>query len=243
MTKDDQIKQIGLSSDGRVDFSACRQHAEQVCTHEPVAPAPIKVEFEHRYDSRIAPDCKSCKESCCVAPHVTTLRLSDVRRLHDAGFGWAIATLMPHPSAKKHTNYPSLKQMDGRCVFLDDEDRCSIYPIRPWVCRAFPFQVADDGTFIRYASTCGSQRRAKNPLETAHMAESAAASYMQKASDRTTIGQWKKRPDATPPQHSDLRHYYETQPAGTSVRRTFQDILEDKKRGNSDTIVESAAED
>ena len=51
MSKDDQIKQIGLSNDGRVDFSACRQRAEQVCAHEPAAPAPINVEFERRYDS------------------------------------------------------------------------------------------------------------------------------------------------------------------------------------------------
>ena len=41
MSNDDHVKQIGLSNDGRVDFSACRQRAEQVCAHEPAAPAPI----------------------------------------------------------------------------------------------------------------------------------------------------------------------------------------------------------
>ena len=84
------------------------------------------------------------------------------------------------------------------------------------------------------------------------MAESAAASYMQKASDRITMGQWRKRPDATQgrnsgtnhsatsPKHTGLLQYYEAQTTGTSVQRTFHDILEDKKQGDSDTIVKDS---
>lgn len=29
------------------------------------------------------------------------------------------------------------RQKDGRCVYLNDEDRCTIYPRRPFVCRTF----------------------------------------------------------------------------------------------------------
>lgn len=32
-----------------------------------------------------------------------------------------------------------MAQADGRCVFLDDTNRCRIYPVRPWQCRAYPF--------------------------------------------------------------------------------------------------------
>ncbi len=32
-----------------------------------------------------------------------------------------------------------LKEKDGKCIFLNDRDKCSIYPSRPMTCRAFPF--------------------------------------------------------------------------------------------------------
>jgi hypothetical protein len=33
----------------------------------------------------------------------------------------------------------SLKMPAGRCVFLDDANRCRIYPVRPLQCRTYPF--------------------------------------------------------------------------------------------------------
>lgn len=30
-------------------------------------------------------------------------------------------------------------QEDGRCVFLGEDDRCRVYPVRPVQCRTYPF--------------------------------------------------------------------------------------------------------
>lgn len=30
-------------------------------------------------------------------------------------------------------------QADGRCIFLQDDSRCRIYPVRPLQCRTYPF--------------------------------------------------------------------------------------------------------
>lgn len=32
-----------------------------------------------------------------------------------------------------------LKEKDGKCIFLDNGNKCSIYTVRPMECRAFPF--------------------------------------------------------------------------------------------------------
>jgi Fe-S-cluster containining protein len=42
------------------------------------------------------------------------------------------------------------KRKSGRCVFLNENDRCSIYEIRPLICRFFPFELKDLGE-ERYA--------------------------------------------------------------------------------------------
>jgi len=33
---------------------------------------------------------------------------------------------------------PQLRNVDGRCFFLDGGGRCTIYAIRPWGCRLYP---------------------------------------------------------------------------------------------------------
>jgi hypothetical protein len=41
---------------------------------------------------------------------------------------------------------PTLKNRNGRCVFLDDAGRCTVYSIRPEGCRLYPviFDVDDE---------------------------------------------------------------------------------------------------
>jgi len=40
--------------------------------------------------------------------------------------------------------YRMKKNNEGRCVFLKDNS-CSIYPIRPLICRFYPFQLKNTG--------------------------------------------------------------------------------------------------
>jgi len=41
-----------------------------------------------------------------------------------------------------------LKNEDGRCIFLDEDGRCSIYSARPWICRTYPFALDGDALTI-----------------------------------------------------------------------------------------------
>ena len=51
--------------------------------------------------------------------------------------------------------FPVLDQKEGgRCVFLDDRNQCSIYPIRPLVCRRFPLSLGEDLARARWAGGC-----------------------------------------------------------------------------------------
>ena len=53
-------------------------------------------------------------------------------------------------------NYRMRKTKDGKCVFLRDNS-CSIYPIRPLICRFYPFQLKNprDGEYVfEYTHEC-----------------------------------------------------------------------------------------
>jgi len=70
----------------------------------------------------------------------------------------------------------------GRCVFLDDLNRCSIYPIRPLVCRRFPFLLAENLRDVSYASSCP-QPRPATPEEVRAYLEVVAEHHRHKLLD------------------------------------------------------------
>jgi len=45
----------------------------------------------------------------------------------------------PIHTIKGDTFLGLLKEKDGKCIFLNDGNKCSIYPARPMACMAFPF--------------------------------------------------------------------------------------------------------
>ncbi|MDD5112063.1 MAG: YkgJ family cysteine cluster protein [Candidatus Altiarchaeota archaeon] len=47
-----------------------------------------------------------------------------------------------------------IKRIKGRCVFLDAGGSCSVYDIRPEVCRRFPFFTLFGIPYCRHASFC-----------------------------------------------------------------------------------------
>ncbi len=38
-----------------------------------------------------------------------------------------------------------LRKVNGRCIFLDENNVCRIYPIRPEACRRYPFYIREKG--------------------------------------------------------------------------------------------------
>jgi Fe-S-cluster containining protein len=127
--------------------------------------------LERRAPTGRGPDCGACAERCCTGPHVVSLRLADLARLHDAGLGGCVDTrrptdrlavwgssprLMEAEQSRLLREFPRLPRPDGRCVFHDAEGRCAIHPIRPAVCRAYPFQIDEDRRGVRWAGACAS---------------------------------------------------------------------------------------
>jgi len=41
--------------------------------------------------------------------------------------------------------YVVRKRTDGKCVFLDNNSLCTVYQVRPLVCRFYPFELKDLG--------------------------------------------------------------------------------------------------
>lgn len=76
-------------------------------------------------DSTVTPPCEHCDGACCKANgHDFAVLLDEDEVQH-------------FPAAVRVANGPVLPYVNGRCIHLDDRDRCSIYASRPRACRAF----------------------------------------------------------------------------------------------------------
>ncbi len=82
---------------------------------------------------RCPPGCRLC----CLDTEMP-LTQTDVLRL--VGRGYALEEF-----AEFRGGLLRLKNVGGRCVFLDEEGRCRVYPVRPTGCRAYPV-VVDAGS-------------------------------------------------------------------------------------------------
>ena len=147
------------------------------------------------------PACASCKDPCCASPQsVVSLRLLDVARLVDAGLEEAIAiddgqndlpaTTIRVLRDKAHLDtwkyFPFLrKRKDGSCIFFE-KGACKAYEHRPLQCRAFPYQVDDDATKIRWASFCQSMQRREGTSDESAELNAARDSYHEKLRDLLT---------------------------------------------------------
>jgi|GEM_PF-7038351 len=218
MTK--EVGTRGFSSAGVIDFNECSKAAsEYPYTESHSAGEPINLHFEEQ------PDCTNCQDSCCVAPHVTELCSEDISRLEAAGLDWAIA-----PGSLKEGLSPSLKQNEGRCVFLTPKNRCSIYKARPVVCRAFPLQVmhANDSQ-LRFSSSCQSRTAIFHTDDVRRMAKNARLSFEKKQNELKTA---RKHPEQLVAE--GLGRYFGLKKDSTpDFSTSFQDVLVSKiKRWN-----------
>ena len=215
MTK--RVGSRGFSSAGIIDFNECSLAAtEHPYIENHTAGEPIKLNFGEQ------PDCANCQDSCCVAPHVTELCSEDIIRLEVAGLDWAIA-----PGIPKEGLSPSLKQNDGRCVFLTPENRCSIYKSRPVVCRAFPIQLARANDYqLRFSSSCRSRTAITHEGDLRRMAKNARLSFEKKQHD---LEKAKNHPEQLV--NEGLGRYYGlAKPSTPDFSKSFTDVLVSKTK-------------
>ena len=109
--------------------------------------------------------CYNCKYHCCIGEYATFLTLRDALRIKKKIEGELEEFCFYGPicsdkkeqkkllKSKDHTyfdfsssgNVLQLKaKKDHSCVFLDDEKKCSVYDIRPLICRVFPVWYKDN---------------------------------------------------------------------------------------------------
>ena len=86
-------------------------------------------------------DCRSCAK-CCVG---LTTKLADRDMEKLAKFLRVTADEFRANYTQPGDEGLDLKQVDGRCVFLDGKD-CSVYEARPGVCADFPHLVRGNGS-------------------------------------------------------------------------------------------------
>jgi Fe-S-cluster containining protein len=222
---DDDSRWVGFSEEGKLDFARIEAQSAlfssskgRLGAHSP----NLNREYSFDYPKSEGPDCKNCSESCCSAPHVTTLRLRDLEILKLAGLDWAIA-----PATNEESQFPSLKQIDGRCVFLRTDKRCAVYAIRPLVCRAFPLQVSDDDTTrIRYSSACKSRQSTSQDDELEPLASFAIENFEQKETDKYVV---QNTPDII--EKMGLLRFVRGFLATKSYGKNFDQVLSQKKEG------------
>lgn len=87
--------------------------------------------------------CNRCDAACCKGEGYVFVDNDDIRRIS------AYLGIDPEEFERlyvrcvlygKRKSIISLKTGGiERCVFLNDEDKCEIYPVRPTSCRLFPF--------------------------------------------------------------------------------------------------------
>ena len=95
--------------------------------------------------------CAQCG-NCCRLRFIQ-LSPGDIKRMEDGGL-----RDFYEPVGKEFR----LKRKNGRCIFLKPDGTCSIYMLRPEVCRRFPFFTLLGIPYCRPASFCPGVEGLKN---------------------------------------------------------------------------------
>ncbi len=157
------------------------------------------------------PDCFACLDNCCRGPHNTVLlRLVDVALFVDRGWTDMLTWEKPHFSEEVLSRRPMLRDMlrsfhwrifpvlkqdaMGRCVFLSEEQTCTIHPHRPWVCRTFPYTLDIPGRRIGWRDRCELPVQAAPQDPTARALEQAILHnfYTEKIRDLVLVKVYKE---------------------------------------------------
>jgi Fe-S-cluster containining protein len=94
-------------------------------------PAPSELRFS----------CTGCGR-CCTGPgdyYIEVSRAEQRRIQAYLGVGWRWFRRRYVYRYDETIESLRVEPRDGRCVFLDGDGRCRIYPVRPAQCRSYPF--------------------------------------------------------------------------------------------------------
>jgi Fe-S-cluster containining protein len=103
--------------------------------------------------------CLMCGECCSRGEddgNLVLVSAPEIRAIMDfTGHAWddiaePYPEMMPAEGGGKFTLAWCLRRTETACIFLDQNNRCTIYPARPLICRTYPF-AREEGTLSVYA--------------------------------------------------------------------------------------------
>ncbi len=109
-----------------------------------------KIEAIRRDIRRNGFRCRHCG-ACCRGDELTSRVIvspPEIDRIIEATGLDRNGIVLPYPEyiesdeGGRFTFEWCLKNEDGKCIFLDEDGRCSIYSARPWICRTYPFALS-----------------------------------------------------------------------------------------------------
>ncbi len=89
---------------------------------------------------------------CCLETEML-LTTEDLERIESHGYKREEFCLDP----KKANGFWQLRNIDGKCFFLDEKGRCKIYQIRPLGCRLYPLILTLDTNEVIVDEDCREQ--------------------------------------------------------------------------------------
>jgi len=163
-------------------------------------------DWDYSFPEGRLPDCENCLENCCNGPTNTVLlRLVDVARFVDKGWTdkftqekpvFSESFLQERPKLRAMVRsfhwrvFPVLKQNEaGRCILLQEDNKCSIHKDRPWVCRTFPYHLDIGNQTFSWSTRCKTftQEKEHHP-ETQKMARTSFDNfYTEKIRDLVLV--------------------------------------------------------
>jgi uncharacterized protein len=118
-------------------------------TESPGRPTP-RMDAEHYFRFRCAPGI-SCFTQCCQDVNIIltpydVLRLKQALAISSDEFIEKYAIVLSREKQLIPLVFLKMREEDKRCPFVTEQG-CTVYENRPWACRMFPLDVAEDGTF------------------------------------------------------------------------------------------------
>lgn len=94
--------------------------------------------IEKRAEKGLRFGCTQCGKCCCQFPGYVWVTVEEVKKIAEAR-GMAVDEFGKKYVRRVGVRYSLIEDAKNRCVMLGDDNRCTVYSVRPSQCRSFPF--------------------------------------------------------------------------------------------------------